>query len=109
MSPAIELALLRVRSVVFPAFPIRSEELFVDIVTLAFEIEVAKLSAPGAGSMIFPPVPCRDREVKVGLWTPSDIDPPAVMTADVWKVAVPELIPVLTEMEPFVLVTLTCE
>ena len=109
MSPAIELALLRVRSVVFPAFPIRSEELFVDTVTLAFEIEAAKLSAPRAGSMILPPVPCRDREVNVGLWTPRVIVPPAVMTAEVWKIAVPELVPVLTEMEPFVLVTLAPE
>ena len=109
MSPAMELAPLTVMALALPTFPIRSEELVVDTVTLAFEIEAPKLYAPGAGSMILPPVPCRDREVKVGLWTPRVIVPPAVMTAEVWKVAVPELVPVLTEMEPFVLVTLACE
>jgi formate-dependent phosphoribosylglycinamide formyltransferase (GAR transformylase) len=74
--------------------------------SMAFDIDVPKLVAPGAGSITFPPVPCRDSAVKVGLWTARVIGPPADIVADVWKVAVPELVPVDTVIEPLVVVRL---
>ena len=106
MSPAIELARLKVSAEVLPSFPIRSDELSVDTVTLAFDIDVPKLVAPGAGSITFPPVPCRASAGKVGLWTARVMGPPADIVAEVWKVAVPELVPVDTVIEPLVVVRL---